>query len=490
MTFSFFFYFQDTLKRKAEYLADSDNNVNPERKRQKTTINANEQLNTLIIQWLNDANTRKISVSGPLIQQRALKFAADLGLSEFKASNGWLDKFLKRNNIVFKKMSGERGDVDSKCVSDWKDKIPSVCEGYQPRDIFNMDETGIFFRDGKRTTFVPSGSDCAGGKRSKNRITVALCASMTGEKLKPLVIGKSSKPRCFNRIETASLPVTYRNNKKSWMNSKLFEEWVRSMDRRMRGQGRKVLLLVDNAPSHPQLNLKNVKIVFLPPNTTSVAQQMDQGIIQAVKLKFYRYQTEHILTQMEKSSKCGSDLLKDVNVLNAIYWVSRAWREVDVSTIVKCFDKCGFDKLKDIEQSDDVEESDEDDNIPLALLVRSKEIYGRNLKDIVAEDHNLAVCDTSEINWDLPASELIQNQTENDDESDSDDEKNQNETENICSLSEVNQYIDSLKAFACHKGNVKFLNSIMELSSIAAEMSVELSTKQTKISDFFQRKQQ
>ena len=192
--FRFFFYFQDTLKRKAEYLADSDNNVNPERKRQKTTINANEQLNTLIIQWLNDANTRKISVSGPLIQQRALKFAADLGLSEFKASNGWLDKFLKRNNIVFKKMSGERGDVDSKCVSDWKDKIPSVCEGYQPRDIFNMDETGIFFRDGKRTTFVPSGSDCAGGKRSKNRITVALCASMTGEKLKPLVIGKSSKP--------------------------------------------------------------------------------------------------------------------------------------------------------------------------------------------------------------------------------------------------------------------------------------------------------
>ena len=59
-------------------------------------------------------------------------------------------------------MSGERGDVDSKCGSDWKDKIPSVCEGYQPRDIFNMDETGIFFRDGKKTTFVPSGSDCAG----------------------------------------------------------------------------------------------------------------------------------------------------------------------------------------------------------------------------------------------------------------------------------------------------------------------------------------
>ena len=89
--FRFFFYFQDTLKRKAEYLADSDNNVNPERKRQKTTINANEQLNTLIIQWLNDAHTRKISVSGPLIQQRALKFAADLGVNLRHLMGGWIN---------------------------------------------------------------------------------------------------------------------------------------------------------------------------------------------------------------------------------------------------------------------------------------------------------------------------------------------------------------------------------------------------------------
>ena len=39
--------------------------------------------------------------------------------------------------------------------------------------------------------------DCAGGKQSKERITLALTASMMGEKLKPLVIGKAQKPRCF-----------------------------------------------------------------------------------------------------------------------------------------------------------------------------------------------------------------------------------------------------------------------------------------------------
>ncbi|KAH3725403.1 hypothetical protein DPMN_051236 [Dreissena polymorpha] len=38
---------------------------------------------------------------------------------------------------------------------------------------------------------------------------------MTGEKLPPLVIGKSAKPRCFRKIKTEKLPVMYRNNNKS-----------------------------------------------------------------------------------------------------------------------------------------------------------------------------------------------------------------------------------------------------------------------------------
>lgn len=44
--------------------------------------------------------------------------------------------------------------------------------------------------------------------RSKERITVGLCASMTGEKMTPLVIGKANKPRCFKKIkpETSTIP--------------------------------------------------------------------------------------------------------------------------------------------------------------------------------------------------------------------------------------------------------------------------------------------
>ena len=121
--------------------------------------------------------------SGPLLKEKALKFTSDLGLNDFKGSNGWLDAFLKRNNIVMKVQSGERGAVDLNIVQNWKSKLSESCDGYAPSDIFNMDETGLFYRDTMKNTFFKKGETCIGGKRSKERITVGLCASMTGNYL-------------------------------------------------------------------------------------------------------------------------------------------------------------------------------------------------------------------------------------------------------------------------------------------------------------------
>ena len=134
----------------------------------------------MVHDWFLDVSARMLPVSGPMIKEKALKFANDLGYSDFKASNGWLNSFQKRNNIVFKTQTGERGEVNMDTVNDWIERIPSLCDGYEPRNIFNMDETGLFYRDSTRSTFFTKGETCAGGKLSKQRITVALCVSMTG----------------------------------------------------------------------------------------------------------------------------------------------------------------------------------------------------------------------------------------------------------------------------------------------------------------------
>jgi hypothetical protein len=63
---------------------------------------------------------------------------------------------------------------------------------------------------------------------------------------------------------------------------------------------RKILLFVDNATSHPKdLKLKNIKIVFLPPNTTSICQPLDQGIIKNFKTWYRALILKHILARMD-----------------------------------------------------------------------------------------------------------------------------------------------------------------------------------------------
>ena len=90
-----------------------------------------------------------------------------------------------------------------------------------------------------------------GRKKDKTRITVLLGINATGtDKLKPWVIGNSKRPRPLSKVNLERLPVYYRGNPKAWMNSSVFEEVLHEMDNRFRAQNKKILLLVDNAPSH------------------------------------------------------------------------------------------------------------------------------------------------------------------------------------------------------------------------------------------------
>ena len=332
---------QSILKRKAELKKDLEDNQPSEWKR-KLRFTDNDEINKLTWEWFKDVVARHLPVTEPMVQERALMFAQQLNIDTFKGSNGWLVSFRKRHNIKFATHVGESADVSDEVVEDWKARLLKIIEGYNPRDIYNMDETGLLFRTTDKTLFH-KGERCSGGKKAKIRMTAMLCANMLGEKEKALVIWKFINPRCFKNIPKNDLPLDYFSNKNAWMTSGVFEDWLKKLDRKMLFQKRKILLFVDNATSHSGINFNNVKIQFFSPNTTSKLQPMDQGIIQAMKLKYRKLQLRKMVAAMEKNKTvCASQLLKEVDILQAIYWLKQAWDDVKEETITKCFKMCGF----------------------------------------------------------------------------------------------------------------------------------------------------
>ncbi|XP_053568121.1 tigger transposable element-derived protein 6-like [Bombina bombina] len=254
--------------------------------KRKVKATGNEDLTKLLWEWFVSACSKNVPISGPILQTQALELAKELSKTDFKASNGWLESFKRRHCIVWNEICGEAKDVDQATVSQWEEKLKMLKEPYATKDIYNGDETGLFFRLLPSKTLAVKREKCTGGKLSKEILTVFLCGNMDGRFEKPLVIGKAAKPRCFKNIDTTQLPVISHANKKAWMTAELMSEWLKFFDRKMKREGHKVILFLDNATCHPHLKLSNVKLAWFPANTTSVTQPMDQGVIYTMKTHY------------------------------------------------------------------------------------------------------------------------------------------------------------------------------------------------------------
>ena len=331
-----FLQYLTTVVRSHEFESNSDG------KRKKLRGSAYEEVDSAVMLWFNKVRREDIPLSGPLVMEKANEFAAKLGVLSFKANTGWLDRFKKRHNISWRVISGESDSVDPLTIESWKPVLSSLIESYDEKNIFNADETGLFYRLLPDKMLSVKGETCNGGKKSKERLTVLLASNMDGsEKLRPLVVGKSKNPRCFKNVK--SLPCDYDANKKAWITSVIFSTWILKLEKKMKAEKRKIILFLDNFSAH-QVNVKleHVKVQFLPKNTTSKLQPLDQGIIKNAKVHYRKRVIRRLLDNLESTGE-----LPIINVKDAIDYIHFAWEHVQPSVIANCFHKAGFFKEKE-----------------------------------------------------------------------------------------------------------------------------------------------
>jgi hypothetical protein len=101
-------------------------------------------MESALVKWFR-ANQERANVSGELVRESATKILDRLypGHEPFEFSSGWLEAFKSRHGIRSYRRFGESGSVDMVALAN---TLRDVLDQYAWKDIYNMDEIGLFYR--------------------------------------------------------------------------------------------------------------------------------------------------------------------------------------------------------------------------------------------------------------------------------------------------------------------------------------------------------
>ena len=401
-------------------------------------------LEKMLVTWMDHRKRQGLSVTTEDAQKKALGVyehlkAKETGpIPEFVASRGWFHNFKSRHAFRSIKRSGEAKSADADAAAAFPDELRAVIEegGYKPQQIFNMDETGLQWKKMPERTYITKEEKSSPGfKAYKDRFTLLLGANLTGDcKLKPVLVYHAQNLRALKGYPKNSLPVCWYSNKAGWMTEDIFQSYIKDqLETELReyclrqGLPFKILMLLDNAPAHPQTVLdlhEDINFVYLPPNTTSLLQPMNQGVIRMFKTHFLQKAWRSLsrkcdvsLEELEKAAEAPEDpveLQKDVvrhhwkeyTICDALWHVRDAWKEVTESCIRGAWKKLcpdlavdfrGFDmsegllreRLKCLEVARTVGLEMEEDDVESLLESIGKELTTEELDDLEQQRRRL-----------------------------------------------------------------------------------------------------
>ena len=94
--------------------------------------------------------------------------------------------------------------------------------------IYNADQTGLFFNKLPNRIYVDKAAkDYRGVKqmKSKDRVTLMVATSATGEKIPLFMVGKAKSPECF-RLCDGKPPLPYYHQANAWFDKDVTVHWI------------------------------------------------------------------------------------------------------------------------------------------------------------------------------------------------------------------------------------------------------------------------
>ncbi|KAJ4441209.1 hypothetical protein ANN_11060 [Periplaneta americana] len=211
-------------------------------------------------------------------------------------------------------IQGEQQSADtspvSQSVEDLHHEILCRQLALRKAQIYNCDKTGLNWKAFPDKTLTSASERSASEfKQQKERITLIMCSNASSREIK--------NPSAFKNVNINNLPVCSHSRQNN-----LSEETI---------------LVMDNASCHLNVCLQNhnsnIVCRFLPPNTTSLIQPLDQGVIESVKRRYANYFIQCMIR--EDSNVNVREFLKKYYIKDAIDNIANAWNDVSRETIEK-----------------------------------------------------------------------------------------------------------------------------------------------------------
>lgn len=312
-----------------------------------------ENMEKRLAEWIKFETERNNPVSLGNIQEKARELYESIRIElndteakPFVASHGWLDRFKKRIKLFqISTIEASKPVVTREINMDVVNKFPSIFKevlddgGYSPKQVFNINEFGLLWRRLPTYEYTPNNKIL-----EKDRLTLILGANALGDyKLKPVVVYHSSNPVGLRGYSKDHLPVVWKYNPKGIITSSIFTDYFCN---RLSNELKdyclkenipfKILLVLNSANHHPQCLedfSENIRVLFLPPDTESYLQPIDNDIIQLFNAHYFHLMFVKILENIQGDD--GRDNIEEnsqnFTIKDSVDIIGQAWAKIHQS---------------------------------------------------------------------------------------------------------------------------------------------------------------
>uniref|UniRef100_A0A182PBD8 HTH CENPB-type domain-containing protein n=1 Tax=Anopheles epiroticus TaxID=199890 RepID=A0A182PBD8_9DIPT len=350
---------RDIIRQKEKirrFVQNCESSVGPT-KRKSMKVSSFEELDEAMLRWYNENRASGISVTSAMCIEQAKYLHEHLGLrGTFNASNGWLSRFKQRYGIagVYSHSVAKTGNEVSAYTFCYQFQQLMQKEDYLPDQIYNADETGLYWKSTPRTAGTESFSS------SNERVMVICCTNATGaHKLDLVVFGRMKSPWEPNPgMKPTS--VNYFELKGGWASKEIFQhwfnkKWVPAVREFLASKGlpQRAILLLDTSSCHITDNVLrsddgHMVVKFLPIDVANLVQPMQQGIVSLLK---WNYRND----LQQEQQKVGA---KPRQLEQAVRGLEQSWAKITPVTIRNAWSKMIADTDQYVEETEIVDMHD------------------------------------------------------------------------------------------------------------------------------------